>query len=54
MFTSNFRRCPLGKKLTSFVLYVPKSCMLCPLDQTQLIFLVKYDHQGYFCLFTYI
>ncbi|KAF5823049.1 hypothetical protein HanXRQr2_Chr01g0034021 [Helianthus annuus] len=44
MFVSNFRRCPLPLKLMSFVLNVSKSCTLCPLGQTQLIFFVKSDH----------
>ncbi|MFS8021951.1 hypothetical protein Hanom_Chr16g01433541 [Helianthus anomalus] len=44
MFVSNFSRCPLLLKLTSFVLNVSKSYMLCPLGQTQLDFLVKFDH----------
>ncbi|MFS7902540.1 hypothetical protein Hanom_Chr01g00012471 [Helianthus anomalus] len=44
MFTSNYRRCPLAQKLTSFVLNVPKSFTLYPLDQTQLDFLVKFGH----------
>ncbi|MFS8003000.1 hypothetical protein Hanom_Chr13g01208731 [Helianthus anomalus] len=44
MFTSNCRRCPLAQNLTSSVLNVPKSCTLCPLDQTQLNFLVKSGH----------
>ncbi|MFS7973938.1 hypothetical protein Hanom_Chr09g00862561 [Helianthus anomalus] len=44
MFTSNCRRCSLAQKLASFVLNVPKSCTLYPLDQTQLNFLVKFDH----------
>ncbi|MFS7912671.1 hypothetical protein Hanom_Chr02g00132661 [Helianthus anomalus] len=44
MFTSNFRRCPFGQKLTGAVLYVSKSCTLCPLGQTQLDFLVKSGH----------
>ncbi|MFS7979356.1 hypothetical protein Hanom_Chr10g00926391 [Helianthus anomalus] len=44
MFTSNCRRCSLAQKLTSNVLNVSKSCMLCPLGQTQLDFLVKYGH----------
>ncbi|MFS8023459.1 hypothetical protein Hanom_Chr16g01451701 [Helianthus anomalus] len=43
MFVPNFRRCPLPLKLTSFVLNVSKFCMLCPLGQTQLIF-VKVGH----------
>ncbi|MFS8030131.1 hypothetical protein Hanom_Chr17g01530491 [Helianthus anomalus] len=55
MFTSNCRRCPLAQKLTSFVLYVSKYCTTCPLGQTQLDFLVKFDHVpctcGYFCHF---
>ncbi|MFS8025118.1 hypothetical protein Hanom_Chr16g01471161 [Helianthus anomalus] len=44
MFTSNFRRCPLVQKLTGSVLYLSKSCMFCPLGQTQFDFLVKYGH----------
>ncbi|MFS7969220.1 hypothetical protein Hanom_Chr09g00806571 [Helianthus anomalus] len=36
MFTSNFRRCPLAQKLTGGVLYLSKSYMFCPLDQTLL------------------
>ncbi|MFS7898640.1 hypothetical protein Hanom_Chr00s026466g01765981 [Helianthus anomalus] len=44
MFTSNFRRCPLGQNLTGGVLYVSKSCMFCSLDQTQLEFSVKICH----------
>ncbi|KAJ0531258.1 hypothetical protein HanRHA438_Chr10g0471341 [Helianthus annuus] len=38
MFTSNFRRCPFGQKLTGAVLYLSKSYTLCPLGQTQLDF----------------
>ncbi|MFS7893901.1 hypothetical protein Hanom_Chr00s001256g01677921 [Helianthus anomalus] len=38
MFVPNFRRCLLPLKLTSFVLNVSKSCTLCSLGQTQLIF----------------
>ncbi|MFS8011242.1 hypothetical protein Hanom_Chr14g01306651 [Helianthus anomalus] len=41
MFVPNFRRSPLPLKLMNFVLNVSKSCMLCPLGQTQLIFFVK-------------
>ncbi|MFS7903371.1 hypothetical protein Hanom_Chr01g00023261 [Helianthus anomalus] len=53
MFTPNCRRCPLAQKLTSFILSVSKSCTLCLLGQTQLNFLVKYDHvQGQSCHFT--
>ncbi|MFS7940795.1 hypothetical protein Hanom_Chr05g00468561 [Helianthus anomalus] len=44
MFTSNFRRCPLGQTLTGVVLYVSKSCTFCPLDQTQLEFSIKICH----------
>ncbi|MFS8006827.1 hypothetical protein Hanom_Chr14g01253691 [Helianthus anomalus] len=44
MFVSNFRRCPLPLKLMCFVFNVSKSCTLCPLGQTQLIFCVKTDH----------
>ncbi|MFS7997725.1 hypothetical protein Hanom_Chr12g01145261 [Helianthus anomalus] len=44
IFISNCRRCPLSQKLTSFVLNVTKSYMLCPLGQTQLDFLVKSGH----------
>ncbi|MFS7993911.1 hypothetical protein Hanom_Chr12g01099781 [Helianthus anomalus] len=50
MFTSNCRRCPLVQKLTNFVLNVLKSCTLYPLDQTQLIFLIKYGHVPCTCL----
>ncbi|MFS7974921.1 hypothetical protein Hanom_Chr10g00874461 [Helianthus anomalus] len=41
MFVPNFRRCPLPLILMSFVLNVSKSCTLCPLRQTQLIFLLN-------------
>ncbi|MFS7923082.1 hypothetical protein Hanom_Chr03g00256611 [Helianthus anomalus] len=41
MFTSNFRRCLFGQKLTGTVIYLSKSCTFCPLSQTQLEFLVK-------------
>ncbi|MFS7956994.1 hypothetical protein Hanom_Chr07g00661181 [Helianthus anomalus] len=44
MFVPNFRRYPLSLKLMSFVLNVSKSCMLCPLGQTQLEFTVKLCH----------
>ncbi|MFS8013433.1 hypothetical protein Hanom_Chr14g01332911 [Helianthus anomalus] len=44
MFVQNCRRCPLSLKLMSFVLNVCKSCTLCPLGQTQLIFFVKSGH----------
>ncbi|MFS7930797.1 hypothetical protein Hanom_Chr04g00348501 [Helianthus anomalus] len=44
MFVSNFRRCPLSLKLTSFVLNVSKSYTLCPLGQTQLDFFVIVGH----------
>ncbi|MFS7999065.1 hypothetical protein Hanom_Chr12g01161581 [Helianthus anomalus] len=55
MFVPNFRRCPLFLKLISFVLNVSKSCTLCPLRKTQLIFfLLILLIKGYFCLFTYI
>ncbi|MFS7895175.1 hypothetical protein Hanom_Chr00s002460g01700421 [Helianthus anomalus] len=46
MFVSNFRLCPLLQKLTSSVLYVSKSCTICPLVLTKLIFLVKSGYQG--------
>ncbi|MFS8002235.1 hypothetical protein Hanom_Chr13g01199741 [Helianthus anomalus] len=36
MFVPNFRRCHLPLKLMTFVLYVTKSCTLCPLGQIQL------------------
>ncbi|MFS7983828.1 hypothetical protein Hanom_Chr11g00979221 [Helianthus anomalus] len=42
-----FRRCHLAQKLSSFVLNVSKSRMLCPLALTQLYFLVKYGHVPY-------
>ncbi|MFS7950760.1 hypothetical protein Hanom_Chr07g00586991 [Helianthus anomalus] len=32
------RRCPLSLKLTNFVVNVSKSCTLCPLSLTKLIF----------------
>ncbi|MFS7914312.1 hypothetical protein Hanom_Chr02g00151911 [Helianthus anomalus] len=35
------KRCPLSLKLTSFVLFVLKCCMVCPLRLTQLILNVK-------------
>ncbi|MFS7926132.1 hypothetical protein Hanom_Chr04g00293391 [Helianthus anomalus] len=44
VFTPNYKRCPLAQKLISFVLYVSKSCTVCPLSLTQLDFLIKYDH----------
>ncbi|MFS7990316.1 hypothetical protein Hanom_Chr11g01057391 [Helianthus anomalus] len=44
IFTSNFRRCSLAKKLTGGVLYVTKYCKFCPFSQTQLDFLVKSSH----------
>ncbi|MFS7992341.1 hypothetical protein Hanom_Chr12g01081141 [Helianthus anomalus] len=58
MFTPNCRHCPLFQKFTGGVLNLPKSCMLCPLGQTQLEFLVCPSHedtlvisyfQGLFC-----
>ncbi|MFS7989311.1 hypothetical protein Hanom_Chr11g01045241 [Helianthus anomalus] len=53
MFVPNFRRCPLPSKLMSFVLNVSKSCTLCHLGQTQLIFfLLNLVTQGHFSLFT--
>ncbi|MFS8011590.1 hypothetical protein Hanom_Chr14g01310891 [Helianthus anomalus] len=67
MFTPNCRRRPLVQKLTSFVLNIPKSCTLCPLGQTHLVFLVNlvmcFAHesilvisplQGLFCKITYV
>ncbi|MFS7948419.1 hypothetical protein Hanom_Chr06g00559801 [Helianthus anomalus] len=45
MFVLNFSRYPLPLKLMSFVLNVSKSCMLCPLGQTQFFFFfVKTGH----------
>ncbi|MFS7990191.1 hypothetical protein Hanom_Chr11g01055841 [Helianthus anomalus] len=41
MFVQNFRRCLLPLKLMSFILNDSKSCTLCPLVQTQIIFLLK-------------
>ncbi|MFS7929643.1 hypothetical protein Hanom_Chr04g00334991 [Helianthus anomalus] len=38
MFVPNCTRCPLPLNLMSFVLNVSKSCMLCPLSLTQLVF----------------
>ncbi|MFS7901282.1 hypothetical protein Hanom_Chr00s188654g01834091 [Helianthus anomalus] len=34
MITPNYRRCPFFQKLTGGVLYLSKSCTLCPLGQT--------------------
>ncbi|MFS7973594.1 hypothetical protein Hanom_Chr09g00858421 [Helianthus anomalus] len=51
MFVPNFRRCPLPLKLMSFVLNVAKSFTLCPLWQTQIIFLVKSDYLRVFLSF---
>ncbi|MFS7917625.1 hypothetical protein Hanom_Chr03g00191301 [Helianthus anomalus] len=57
MFVSNFKRCPLPLKLLSFVLNVSKSCTLCPLGQTQLIFSVKKvmckSHEGIFDILSF-
>ncbi|MFS7983073.1 hypothetical protein Hanom_Chr11g00970221 [Helianthus anomalus] len=44
MFTSNCKRCPFFQKFTGGVLNHSKSCKLCPLGQTQLVFLVKSGH----------
>ncbi|MFS8006841.1 hypothetical protein Hanom_Chr14g01253861 [Helianthus anomalus] len=56
MFVSNCSRCHLRLNLTSFVLNVSKSCMLCPLSLTQSDFFVKYGHGSciprYSCHFT--
>ncbi|MFS7957315.1 hypothetical protein Hanom_Chr07g00664911 [Helianthus anomalus] len=38
IYMSNYRWCPLAQNLTSYVLNVSKSCMLCPLSLTQLFF----------------
>ncbi|MFS8031914.1 hypothetical protein Hanom_Chr17g01551491 [Helianthus anomalus] len=58
MFVPNCRRCPLSLNLTSFVLNVSKSCTLCLLAETQLDFLVKYDHvtshEGIFVILSFI
>ncbi|MFS8025343.1 hypothetical protein Hanom_Chr16g01473851 [Helianthus anomalus] len=55
MFTSNFRRCPFGQKLTGAVLYLSKSYTFCPLCQTQLEFLVKAGHpRAIWSLYLYI
>ncbi|MFS7920538.1 hypothetical protein Hanom_Chr03g00226021 [Helianthus anomalus] len=51
MFVPHFRCCPLPLKLMSFVLNVSKFCTLCPLWQTQLIFLVKSDYPRVFLSF---
>ncbi|MFS8017293.1 hypothetical protein Hanom_Chr15g01378691 [Helianthus anomalus] len=51
MFIPNFKRCLLPSKLMSFVLNVSKSCTLCPLGQTQLIFFVKTGHPRVFLSF---
>ncbi|MFS7996190.1 hypothetical protein Hanom_Chr12g01127061 [Helianthus anomalus] len=55
MFVPNFRRCHLPLKLMSFILNVSKSCTLCLLGQTQLIFfLLKLimckAHEGIFVI----
>ncbi|MFS7928930.1 hypothetical protein Hanom_Chr04g00326561 [Helianthus anomalus] len=64
MFVPNFRRCPLPLKLMTFVLNVSKSCTLCPLRQTHLIFfllnlimclahegiIIISSHQGPLCI----
>ncbi|MFS7949485.1 hypothetical protein Hanom_Chr06g00572101 [Helianthus anomalus] len=50
MFTPKCRRCLFGQKFTGGVLNLSKSCMLCPLGQTQLEFLVK---SGYSCHFIF-
>ncbi|MFS7939192.1 hypothetical protein Hanom_Chr05g00448811 [Helianthus anomalus] len=42
--TPFFKQCPLAQNLTSYVLNVSKSCTICPLCLTYLIFLVKSDH----------
>ncbi|MFS7952128.1 hypothetical protein Hanom_Chr07g00603281 [Helianthus anomalus] len=52
MFTPKYRQCPLSLKLTSFILNVSKSCTLCPLSLTQIIFWLNLITQGYFSLFT--
>ncbi|MFS7946586.1 hypothetical protein Hanom_Chr06g00538131 [Helianthus anomalus] len=39
-----FTRCPLTQKLTSYVLNVSKSYMLCPLALTQLDFSINLDY----------
>ncbi|MFS7945598.1 hypothetical protein Hanom_Chr06g00526181 [Helianthus anomalus] len=48
MFVANCRRCPLPLKLMTFALNVLKSCTLCPLSLTHLIFFVKFGHPGLF------
>ncbi|MFS8008341.1 hypothetical protein Hanom_Chr14g01271551 [Helianthus anomalus] len=54
MFVLNYRRCSLPLKLMNFVLNVLKSCTLCPLALTKLIFFfVKYDHV-HFCNFIFL
>ncbi|MFS7907246.1 hypothetical protein Hanom_Chr01g00069011 [Helianthus anomalus] len=53
MFTPNYMCCPLMQKLTSFVIYVSKSYMVCPLSLTQLDFLVMYSHVPSTCGHTY-
>ncbi|MFS8017936.1 hypothetical protein Hanom_Chr15g01386201 [Helianthus anomalus] len=44
IYIPNFKRCLLFLKLTSFVLIVSKSCMVCPLALTQLNINVKSSH----------
>ncbi|MFS8003879.1 hypothetical protein Hanom_Chr13g01219041 [Helianthus anomalus] len=38
LFTLNYRRCSLPLKLTGFVLNVLKSCTICLLSLTQIVF----------------
>ncbi|MFS7952206.1 hypothetical protein Hanom_Chr07g00604261 [Helianthus anomalus] len=51
MFISKFKRCPFLLKLTSFVLYVSKPCMLRPLILTKFNFSVKSDYLRVFWSF---
>ncbi|MFS8021403.1 hypothetical protein Hanom_Chr16g01427001 [Helianthus anomalus] len=44
IYIPNCNRCPLPLKLMTFVLSVLKSYMFCPLNLTQLIFMVKSNH----------
>ncbi|MFS7924606.1 hypothetical protein Hanom_Chr03g00274621 [Helianthus anomalus] len=54
MFVPNYRCYPLPLKLMSFVLNVSKSCTLCPLALTKLIFLLNLiiykAHEGIFVI----
>ncbi|MFS7993912.1 hypothetical protein Hanom_Chr12g01099791 [Helianthus anomalus] len=55
MFTPFCRQYPLTQKLTGSVLNVSKSFIVCPLNQTQLVFSIKSNYtQRYYSLFTHL